>query len=100
VNSVSQEETAVIVWNLLAVLLQIGGFFLALAGFWIIVFDTAGGFALALNFVGPTFLIAGIVAFSTGAAMDIMEARRRERADLLPSPPELTPARVVSPPKA
>jgi hypothetical protein len=99
VNRVSQEKAAVIVWNLLAVLLQIGGFFLALAGFWIIVFDTAGGFALALNFVGPTFLIAGIVAFFTGAAVDIIEARRKERADLLPSPLDRSPAPGVSTPK-
>ncbi len=99
VNRVSDEKAAVTVWNLLAVLLQIGGFFLALAGFWIIIFDTAEGFALALNFVGPSALIAGMVSYVAGAAMDITEARREERADHLPSPPELTPARVVSPPK-
>jgi len=96
---VSREKAAVIVRDILGALLPIGGFFLALAGFWIIVFDAASGIALAVNFVGPTLLISGIVVFIAGSAMNITEARRIEQSYLLPSPPERSPAPVVSPPR-
>lgn len=92
----SDEKAPNIVWDGLSSLFQIAGFFLALAGFWITVFDFAGGITILVSGSGPTLLISGIIAFAAGARMNAMEDRRIERSYLLPSSPEPSTAQLAS----
>lgn len=98
-NRVSDEETASVIWDVLSSLLQIVGFFVAFAGFWITVFDLAEGLTVSLNWIGPTILITGAASFFAGERMQVAEARRIAQSYLLPPTPGPSLPKVVSTPR-